>query len=238
MATSKVSEFKPLLHIITPVYNEGDNFPKLYQEIRKKIKTPSKIVVVYDFDEDSTVAVVKKYQAKDKDLILHKNNIGRGALNAILSGFNYVKSGPVLVTMADLSDDLSKVDAMYEMYMEGAQLVCGSRYMKGGKQVGGPFIKRTLSRIAGMSLYYLRGFPTHDVTNNFKLYDKELLDSMTIESTGGFEIAMEITVKAFKQKAKIVEIPSTWYDRTAGESNFKLWKWLPAYLKWYFAAFS
>jgi len=82
----------------------------------------------------------------------------------------------------------------------------------------------------------VRRFPTHDVTNNFKLYDKAFLDSITIESTGGFEIAMEITVKAFRQRRKIVELPSTWQDRTAGEANFKLWKWLPSYLRWYFYA--
>jgi hypothetical protein len=136
--------------------------------------------------------------------------------------------------MADLSDDLKVVDRMYEKYLEGADLVCGSRYMKGGKQIGGPLLKRTLSHLAGVSLYYIRRFPTHDVTNNFKLYDKAMLDGVTIESQGGFEVAMEITVKAFKNKKIISEVPSTWHDRTNGESNFKLWKWLPSYLHWYF----
>lgn len=234
MATSKKSQ--PLIYIITPVYNEGENFPALYDEIRKKIKTPHKVVVVYDFNEDTTVSVVKKYQKQDKNLVLHKNNRGRGALNAILSGFDYVKSGPLLVTMADLSDELGKVDMMYEQYLDGSDLVCGSRYMKGGKQIGGPFIKRNLSRLAGVSLYWIRRLPTHDVTNNFKLYDKAFLDSITIESQGGFEIAMEITVKAFKQNKKITEVPTTWRDRTAGETNFKLMKWLPMYLHWYFYA--
>ena len=108
--------------------------------------------------------------------------------------------------------------------------------MKGGKQIGGPLIKRTLSRLAGVSLYFVRRIPTHDITNNFKLYNKEFLDSIIIESKGGFEIGMEITVKAFKNRRNIVELPSTWRDRTAGESNFKLMKWLPSYLNWYFYA--
>jgi len=234
MATSK--QDRPLLYIITPVYNEAENFPGLYAEIKKKIKTPHKVVVVYDFDEDTTVPVAKKYQKNDKDLVLHKNTIGRGALNAIRSGFEYVPSGPVLVTMADLSDRLSDVDKMYQMYVEGADLVCGSRYMKGGQQVGGPFLKRTLSRLAGVSLYWLRRVPTHDITNNFKLYDKAFLDTITIESEGGFEVAMEITVKAFRGGKKIAEVPTVWRDRTAGEARFKLWKWLPSYLRWYFYA--
>lgn len=234
MATSKRNT--PILHIVTPVYNEGDNFPTLYDEVKKKIKTQHVIVVVYDFDDDNTVPVVKKYQKKDKNLILYKNNRGRGALNAILCGFDYVKSGPLLVTMADLSDDLGIVDKMYKEYLKGADVVAGSRYMKGGKQIGGPLIKRTLSRFAGVSLYWVRRVPTHDITNNFKLYNKEFLNTIIIESEGGFEVAMEITVKAFKNRRTIVEIPSVWRDRTAGESNFKLMKWLPSYLNWYFYA--
>src|ERR1700721_4053931 len=110
MVTSRTS--KPELCIITPVFNEAENFPALYDEIRCKVKTKHKVVVVYDFDEDTTVPVVKDYQKKDKDLILHKNIHGKGALNAILSGFDYVKSGPLLVTMADLSDELGIVDNM------------------------------------------------------------------------------------------------------------------------------
>ena len=234
MAISKTG--RPLLHIVTPVYNEGDNFPNLYKEIKKYIKTPHELIVVYDFDEDTTVPVARQFAKKDRSVILHKNTIGRGALNALKSGFSYVKSGPVLVIMADLSDDLTMVDDMYKQYLDGAEIVCGSRYMKGGKQLGGPLLKRTLSRLAGNSLYYVRRVPTHDITNNFKLYDKKFLDTITIESTGGFEVAMEITVKAFRNGYKIVEMPTTWRDRTAGEAKFKLWKWLPKYMHWYMYA--
>lgn len=225
-----------VLHIVTPVYNEGDNFPELYEQLKTNVKTPHTFVVVYDFDEDTTVPVVKKYQKNDSSLVLQKNTRGRGALNALLSGFDYVKDGPLVVIMADLCDDLSQIDTMYEAYQAGATIVCPSRFVKGGKAIGGPLFKRTLSRIAGSSLYYLRGLPTHDATNNFRLYDKKFIDSIEIESDGGMEVAMEVTVKAFIKKKKIVELPTTWRDRTAGESNFKLMKWLPSYLKWYFYA--
>jgi glycosyltransferase involved in cell wall biosynthesis len=230
-------QIKPLLHIVTPVYNEGDNFPAQYEEVKRRIKTPHKLIVVYDFDEDNTVPVVRHYQKHDKSLILHKNKRGRGALNALLSGFDHVKSGPILVIMADLCDDLRIADRMYQEYLNGAAVVCASRYMKGGKQIGGSPGKRLMSKLAGVSLYWVRRVPTHDITNNFRLYDKNFIKTITIESTGGFEVAMEITVKAFRQKRKIIEIPTTWRDRSAGESKFKLWQWLPSYLRWYFYAF-
>jgi glycosyltransferase involved in cell wall biosynthesis len=233
---AKSESKKLLLHIVTPVYNEGDNFPALYDQVKKDIKTPHKLIVVYDFDEDTTVPVAKKYQKKDTSLILLKNSKGRGALNAILSGFDYVKEGPLLVIMADLCDDLKLVDKMYKEYQEGATVVCPSRYIKGGRQIGGGLFKRTLSRLAGVSLYYIRRVPTHDITNSYRLYDKDFINSIQIESEGGFEVAMEITVKAFRQRRKIVELPTTWLDRTAGDSNFKLWQWLPSYLRWYLYA--
>jgi dolichol-phosphate mannosyltransferase len=221
------------LQIIVPVYNERDNFGELYRSIKKHVGTDHIIYVVYDFDEDDTIPVVRELQKLDERLVLVKNLYGPGVLNAIKTGFRSASAGPCLVVMADLSDDLSIVERMLEQYRRGFKVVCASRYMPGGQQIGGPVLKKTLSRFAGVSLRYLTGIPTHDVTNSFKLYDKSLLNETSIESKGGFEIAMELTVKAFKKRYPICEIPATWRDRTAGTSRFKLWKWAPHYLRWY-----
>ncbi len=117
--------------------------------------------------------------------------------------------------------------------VRGADVVSASRYMRGGRQVGGPPLKRLMSRTAGLTLYWFAGVPTHDPTNNFKLYSRRFLDTVTIESTAGFELALELTVKATLAGRTVAEVPTTWRDRTAGQSNFKLRKWLPHYLHWY-----
>ena len=83
-------------------------------------------------------------------------------------------------------------------------------------------LKRLLSRAAGLSLHWLAGVPIHDATNNFKLYRRDFLDSVTIESTGGFELAIELTAKADPCGRPMAEVPTTWRDRTAGESRFKI----------------
>ena len=57
--------------------------------------------------------------------------------------------------------------------------------------MGGPWLKRLLSRAAGLSLYWLAGLPTHDATNNFRLYDAALVNELGIDSVGGFEVALE-----------------------------------------------
>ena len=86
-------------------------------------------------------------------LRLLRNKYGRGVTGAIKTGLEAVESGPVLVTMADLSDEMTQVDQMYALYLQGYDLVCGSRYMPGGKLIGGPFFKQLLSRISGLTLH-------------------------------------------------------------------------------------
>ena len=217
-----------------PVYNEGENVvPTLTGVVQHTRIRPLEVLVVHDFDEDTTVPVVKRLQKDIPELHLHRNSIGRGVLNAIKSGLAAARAPYVLVTMGDGSDDPADIDAMYELARGGADVVAGSRYMRGGHQIGGPLLKRSMSRAAGLSLHWLAGIPVHDATSNYRLYSKRLLQQVTIESDGGFELGIELTVKAYLLGLRVAEVPTTWRDRTAGQSRFQLWKWLPRYLRWY-----
>jgi len=228
------------LSIIIPVYFEDKNIISELDEIKKKVKTSYNIIVVYDLDNDPTIKVVEKYikKSKSKNIFLKKNNIGskRGVINAIKTGIYCAKTNTIVVSMADLSDDIGKIDKMYQLIEKGFDIVCASRYMKGGQQIGGPFLKGLFSRFSGLSLHWF-GLPTHDPTNAFKMYRKSIFDSIKIESDGGFEYSLEVIVKAHKKGFKITEVPATWRDRTAGKSRFKLLKWLPKYIKWYLYIF-
>jgi dolichol-phosphate mannosyltransferase len=221
--------------IIVPVFNEGDNFPKLIEEVESQLALNFVLLVVYDFEQDTTVPVARDLAESRSWIKLVHNTLGRGPANAIKAGFHAVGTGPALVMMADLSDDLSVVSTMLEHYDAGSSVVCPSRYMKGGRQIGGPLLKRMLSSLAGRSLFFF-GFPTHDGTNNFRLYDAGFVNEVGIESFMGFELALELTAKAYWRDKKVTEVPAIWRDRTAGESNFRLFKWLPHYLRWYFYA--
>ena len=224
--------------VVIPVYNEGASFEKLWCELTRQVTAPFCAMVIYDFDEDNTVPAVKAVIARGEErLRLIKNEIRRGVVGALLTGFRAVEKGPLLVVMADLSDDLSQVDTMLKMYRDGFDIVAGSRYMKGGRIVNGPILKQGLSRLAGLSLCWFRGIPTHDATNAFKMFDSAMLRQIPIESRRGFEMNLEITVKAFLAGYRIAEIPTAWRDRTEGKSKFRLWAWLPHYLRWYFYAF-
>jgi len=227
-----------LLDIVVPVYNESDNILKLFDEIDTSIKSDKRVLIVYDFDEDTTVPIVENNKIKyGFDIELVKNTYGKGACNAIKYGLKNSTEDKILVMMADLSDRLDVVDTMIERINEGADVVCGSRYMKGGEQHGGPFLKSLFSRMAGISLHLISGIPTYDVTNSFKMYSRQLINAIELESIGGFEIGLEICVKAYIGRYVIEEVPSRWYDREDGESHFHMWKWMPHYLKWYLYCF-
>ena len=228
---------RPELAIVLPVYNEGDAVEPVLRGLAAAVTTPHELVVVYDFDEDTTVPVIARLTGEIPGLRGLRNDLGRGVLNAMKAGIAGTDAPYVLISMADGSDEPHVVDSMVALARDGADVVAGSRYMRGGGQIGGPLIKRLMSRTAGVTLHWFAGVPTHDSTSNFKLYSRRFLDAVTIESSAGFELALELTVKATLARRSIAEVPTTWRDRTAGESNFKLRKWLPHYLHWYRLAF-
>jgi glycosyltransferase involved in cell wall biosynthesis len=220
------------LNLIVPVFNEAENFPNLVREVERHIPRPFVLNVVYDFDADSTLPVARGYAATRPWLKLVKNRY-KGVVGALRTGFETVGQGPALVVMADLSDDLAGVPKLLKHYEAGARIVCPSRYCPGGKQIGGPWLKKTMSRAAGLLLNFLVRFPTRDATNNFRLYDAALGNQLRIESEGGFELALELTAKAFRRGVRIAEVPTTWRDRVAGQSRFNMRKWLPKYAYWF-----
>jgi dolichol-phosphate mannosyltransferase len=222
-----------LLSIVIPVYNEARSVGPLFERIQENIHVPHEILIVHDSPDDDTLPALEREPCRTMGPRLVLNR-GRGALAAIKTGMQESRGDAVLVMMADLSDDLKIVDRMYELLAtQGYSVICGSRYMTGGRQEGGPLIKRNLSRLAGVSLHHLTRLPTHDVTNSFKMYAREVIERFPIESNGGFEIGMELTIKAHLAGLRVTEIPSVWHDRQHGKSRFRLVRWLPNYLRWY-----
>lgn len=218
------------LVVVVPVYNEGDNFREWWRRSAPHLPAGAEVRVVYDFPEDDTLPVVRELAAQGAPVTPLRNQ-GKGALGALVTGLRSVDDGPVLVSMADLCDDPAVIPAMLAAWRDGAKVVAASRYMKGGRQIGGPLLKSLLSRLGGVSLHLLAGFPVNDATNSFRLYDAALLKTMTFESDGGFEIGFEITLKAWMQGARVSEVPCTWRDRERGETRFDLRRWLPRYAR-------
>jgi dolichol-phosphate mannosyltransferase len=216
------------LTIVVPVYNEGRNFDAWWSAAEPHLPPETRVWVVYDRDDDDTLPVLSRLSAAGKPVFPLRNS-GHGALAALKTGLGAVAAGPVLVSMADGCDDLALMPRMVEAWRAGADVVVASRYMPGGQQLGGPWLKRQFSCWGGRSLKWLARFPSHDATNSFRLYDAAFVRSVETTSAAGFEIGFELTLLAWASGRRVVELPCTWRDRTHGQSRFLFRKWLPAY---------
>jgi len=221
------------LSIIIPVYNEKENILETLSAIKKYIRTPHEIIIVYDFDEDTTLSVLRNNNKKQKELFVIKNNIVRGPSGAIRTGIAAARAPRILVTMADLCDDLTQVDQMVALVPSKFAIVCPSRYCKGGEQQLNGSLKVWAPRLAGQLLHILAGIPTVDPTNSFKLYSAELFKHITLTSTVSFSVTLEIVVKAHAIGYGISEIPTVWRDRQHGKTNFKFGRSLVMYFPWF-----
>jgi glycosyltransferase involved in cell wall biosynthesis len=221
---------------VIPVYNEGKSILSCLERLTGAVKPETEILVVYDMEEDTTVPFVAEYSEKDPRVRGVLNTYGRGPANAIRFGLDSVDAPVGVVTMADLSDDFTQINELASLVDGDVVVAAASRYMRGGKQLGAPLIKSTLSRLAGLSLFWLGRVGTRDATNSFKAYSTDFIRRVGIDSRSGFEIGIELVAKAKRNGLRVVEIPTTWRERSEGESRFKVLEWIPVYLRWYFYA--
>lgn len=227
------SKKKPDLSIVIPVYNEAENIEAAISAIEKNVRTIHETIVVYDDDNDSTLPPLKKLIKKTQNIYAVKNSVFRGPSGAIRTGFLKARGERILVTMADLCDDLSIVDNICKLVPRNADIVCPSRYCKGGGEVVESKYKAVFPRTAGFMLKLLTGINTSDPTNSYKLYSKKFVDSLDIKSTVSFSVTLEIIAKAHCLNKKIYEIPTVWHDRQHGKTNFKILPSIIMYSPWF-----
>lgn len=220
------------LSIVIPAHNEEENIAEVINKIEQILDIEHELVVVNDHSTDFTAKIVSGLSKQYANIRLVDNLLEPGFANAIKTGFINLKTEAVVPIMGDLCDDLSTIKAMLKKIEEGYDVVCGSRYIKGGLRLGGSKIKGFFSSFVGKSLHCLLGVPTHDIANAFKMYRKKVIDAINIESRG-FEISMEIPLKAYYLGFKITEVPTVWKERTKGKSSFKMFKLFPGYLRLY-----
>lgn len=227
----------PEVTVVIPVYNEGAAILPCLDRVLRAVTSSCEVLVVYDMPDDSTAPYIDQVTRSDPRVRGVLNGYGPGPANAIRSGFARARSPVTVVTMADGSDDPRQIDDLARLVERGVAVAAASRYMPGGQQVGGPRLKRTMSRWAGRSLRLLARVGTRDATNSFKAYSTEFVRQVGIDSRAGFEIGLELTAKATRLGCPVAEIPTIWLDRSLGDSRFELVRWLPGYLHWYRFAF-
>jgi glycosyltransferase involved in cell wall biosynthesis len=224
--------------VIIPAFNDGGSIVKTINDLRDLYGSSVDVIVVVDCEEDTTIQHFNSIFELPKTFNVVVQTYGAGPANAIRFGIDQAKTECVVVMMADGSDDVRAIQELSNLVSRGVAVACASRYMSGGQQIGGPRFKRFLSKSAGKIVYAFAGVGTHDPTNSFKAYSKELVQLVGIESRSGFEIGIELVSKAHRLRLPVAEIPTIWLDRTDGNSKFLLARWMPKYLPWFFNCFA
>jgi len=220
------------LSVVVPVHNEQDNITEIVTRIESMLDCPHELIIVNDHSTDASEKLLIELSQRFENMRVINNHFDKGFANALRAGFDNACGEIVMPVMGDSCDDLTSVGPMLEKIKQGYDVVCGSRYIKGGGRLGGSRLKGFLSWAAGKTIRFFLRVPTSDITNAYKVYRKEVLDKITIQSEG-FEISMEIPLKAYFLRFKITEVPTVWKERKKGKSSFRIPRLLPHYIRLY-----
>jgi dolichol-phosphate mannosyltransferase len=129
----------------------------------------------------------------------------------------------VIVTIdCDLSHDPAEISNMLEQITEGADVVIGSRYVRGGSVEDWSLFRRLLSRWGNRYTAFMLGVRVRDCTSGFRAYRTEVIRSGVISPTtsSGYAFLSEVLFRLRReQRFSVHEIPIIYRDRTSGESK-------------------
>lgn len=210
--------------VIVPTYNEIDNLSTIVEKTLQAVPQIN-LLVVDDNSPDGTGLLADKLADKYKNQVhvLHrtkKDGLGKAYLEGfqwgINKGFNY------LIEMdADGSHPPQAIPAMLRKISEGADVVIGSRYIRGGKTVNWPKYREFISKLGNTYSRLMLGTRTRDVTAGFRIYRKDFLNSIDLSQieSHGYCFQIDLTWRAIQSKKKIVEVPITFVERELGSSK-------------------
>ena len=214
--------------MVIPTYNESENLPKLVEDVLALPLDDIHILIVDDNSPDGTGELAEKLRVQYNDRIhcLHRaGKLGLGSAyregfkKAIEEGADYIGQMD-----ADFSHPIDKIPLMVKE-LEHADLVIGSRYVKGGSlDENWPFYRKWLSGFGNAYARVILGLPNRDVTGGFKLWKKETLQAMPMDTikSNGYVFQVEMNYVASKMGFKIVEIPIYFQERTMGKSKMNM----------------
>ena len=225
---------KFLFSIVIPVYNEGELILQTLRNIHSSVKNDYEILVCYDFEGDNTKITIEssKLPINLKKRIQFVKNVSKGPHSAVMTGIYKSIGTYVLVIPADDSINSKTIHKLFIKAQEGFDIVCPSRFTKGGFMKGAPFLKSLINRFVNTLLHF-SGIPTSDSTNGFRLFSRKVINNIEIRSSQGFIYSLEYLIKAYEKNYAIAEFPSKWVERNIGKSRFTLNKWWKSYLKYF-----
>lgn len=214
------------LSVVIPAYNEQDSIPEtlhsLYNTLAK-YNIPHEIWVTNDNSKDNTLAVLQDLQKVIPTLVFETNLGPNGFGYAVRYGLERFSGDCVAVFMADMSDDPEDLVKYYQtMLKENVDAVFGSRWIKGGRVVDYPRVKKVINRVANFIIKMVMRIKYDDTTNAFKLYKRETMEGLKPFLAPHFNLTVELPLKAIVRGYTYAVVPNSWTNRKYGESKLKI----------------
>ncbi len=214
------------LSVVIPAYNEEESIEKtineLYLTLREE-KINHEILVVNDNSSDNTLSVLKDLSERIESLKYFTNSGPNGFGYAVRLGLDKFSGDCVAIMMADLSDSTDELVIFYQkMVNENLDCVFGSRFIKGGKVIDYPILKKVINRISNLIIRILMGIKYNDTTNAFKLYKRSTIEGLKPIISPHFNLTIELPLKAIIRGYSYEIIPNSWQNRQHGVSKLKI----------------
>ncbi len=214
-----LAETSERVAVVVPTLNEAENVEPLVRQIMQHVPDCAEIIIVDDLSTDGTQDRVRALAQTFPVRLLERENPTLGLAGAVIAGARAAAAEILVVMDADLSHPPEEIGHLVAPLRIGdADMVIGSRYIKGGTTPGWPLSRRIMSRAAGTMAFPLTG--VHDSMAGFFAIRRVHLLEVAAAATG-FKIAFELIVHE-KRKLRVREIPIAFHDRAHGVSKMNL----------------
>lgn len=217
------------ISIVIPAHNEEGNLEVLISRLLPVLQEHEEtqdyeVVIVNDNSTDRTPAIIEELAGKNPRIKTVHRHSNPGFGNAVREGFRNAAGDIIIPVMGDLSDDHEDIPKLVRKIEEGYDIAYGSRFIEGGATEGYPWAKMLANRVFNNVVRLLFGIKHKDITNAFKAYRREVLEGIGIEKleANGFDLTVEIPLKAHIMGFRSAEVPVIWHGRERGEAKLKL----------------
>lgn len=208
--------------IIVPTYNEKENLPLLAQAVFEVVPQVH-ILVVDDGSPDGTGELADELAAKDERIQVMHRTAKEGLGKAYVAGFHWALERDYEFVF-EMDCDFSHRPEHLPDFLAAAQkadLVLGSRYIKGGGTENWGLMRKFISRGGNIYAQTILGLPYKDLTGGFKCFRRRVLEALDLNNlySFGYAFQIELTYRAHKKGFNIAQVPIIFPDRTRGESK-------------------
>ncbi|MBD3186695.1 glycosyltransferase [Candidatus Bathyarchaeota archaeon] len=214
-----------MFSIIIPAFNEESTIAYCLRRLHQEIGGEDyEIIVVNDGSTDGTAKVVKSF-SKDLAIKVIERPVGASGFgHALKAGFDVAHGDYFVIIMADSSEDPADVHTMMRLAkIHEPDAIFGTRFNPRSTVVGYPIIKLVANRFFNILASIFFRIPYSDLSNAFKMYSKEFIRSISIESQN-FDITIELPLKALLLEKRILLVANSWHGRKGGYPKWRLVK--------------